>query len=949
MSSARDKPELLNSSFYSSNSINTLDHAKTFRNSLILNVLSDNSIANSIENEGMEDLNGTDATFVEDNESDQAVKRDEYSLASTIKNENSLGKEKPKKNETQTINMSTSPSLSALANILQEKSKTADQKMRNSMLINITEEGEEQGTEEIGETQVSQRDTDSNTYSNLVASPNLIDIDGTNNVKYSTFDNNNDSQPDFLTTPKVEQGQNTQKLNFVSSLNAIVESQEKDIEEPRVDNKQTEIPTPKPSEIPKAEQYDEPVTTVPNIFNNNHNIKTNLRSISENQLRHTYNDAQDSNEIATNIFNKPLQNNSSTTSLPQGYSNNVQPIKRSVTNEQIKSNILRKGPKMDPATRASRTVSTGPVLEQTSQYKEKKGFFSFLKKKNKNTSKKNIPTSTDNYKPSSKFNSTSSKNSAPEIPKKSHSSNNIFGNFKKKKSDIKTSVIHDNAVESSNQDTLEKLNIPKGRSNSNTNVPTPFANIVEPNNGNDIRNRKPTPLNFDSPLVVDTAKTEDDHFIDDDNDKNYILGSPDVGSPAFSLPKPDAGEALFPKFLNSLEVDSIVSLERTRSIKSNKRNSINSHRRSLTDTLSINAQNEGMFITEVGSAVLSTPDLTKSPASSILRSGRFEAPFDMEISTDIDDSEDMINDRNNIDEMINEENETEDKNAFSMKNMENEFEQILSVDDRTSNSVKIAEAEVNGANQIYEEDQELMSDIMDFANIIDFGEEMDLGLGLSLNNDNSFQTPNDVSSNTQTTGPKQEGSIPKIIMNENISPEGSPVKMSDQEENEEVFKYEIRQEKIEPALPSPPLSEKGKIRISFDANSFENENFNEIEDSQYFTEDDLMGIDNDGNLMEKNDALMEHSFTSKSPLSTTLFFEEEEPETSNSQVKLSVSFSTEILLFETYGEEDYDRRPEIATCNQLTPQLAQMIKAELNELKSEMTIHEDSRCYTHYY
>ena len=62
-----------------------------------------------------------------------------------------------------------------------------------------------------------------------------------------------------------------------------------------------------------------------------------------------------------------------------------------------------------------------------------------------------------------------------------------------------------------------------------------------------------------------------------------------------------------------------------------------------------------------------------------------------------------------------------------------------------------------------------------------------------------------------------------------------------------------------------------------------------------------------------------------------------------------LQFSTKIILYETYSEEEYDRHPDIAACNQLTPQLAQMIKIELNALKSKMEIHEASKCYTHFY
>lgn len=62
-----------------------------------------------------------------------------------------------------------------------------------------------------------------------------------------------------------------------------------------------------------------------------------------------------------------------------------------------------------------------------------------------------------------------------------------------------------------------------------------------------------------------------------------------------------------------------------------------------------------------------------------------------------------------------------------------------------------------------------------------------------------------------------------------------------------------------------------------------------------------------------------------------------------------VQFSSRILLYETYGEDEYDREPEVATCNSLTPQLATQIKAELNDLKASMPVHEDSRCYTHFF
>ncbi|CUM67832.1 uncharacterized protein PRCAT00005540001 [Priceomyces carsonii] len=62
-----------------------------------------------------------------------------------------------------------------------------------------------------------------------------------------------------------------------------------------------------------------------------------------------------------------------------------------------------------------------------------------------------------------------------------------------------------------------------------------------------------------------------------------------------------------------------------------------------------------------------------------------------------------------------------------------------------------------------------------------------------------------------------------------------------------------------------------------------------------------------------------------------------------------VKFSSRIILYDTYDDEEYDRHPDAATCNQLTPLLAQQIKEELNSVKSEMEVHQDSRCFTHFF
>lgn len=53
------------------------------------------------------------------------------------------------------------------------------------------------------------------------------------------------------------------------------------------------------------------------------------------------------------------------------------------------------------------------------------------------------------------------------------------------------------------------------------------------------------------------------------------------------------------------------------------------------------------------------------------------------------------------------------------------------------------------------------------------------------------------------------------------------------------------------------------------------------------------------------------------------------------QVKRRISFAHNLSVHTTWAGNIYDRRGEPATCNRLTPQLAQRIKEELNAFKME--------------
>jgi hypothetical protein len=56
------------------------------------------------------------------------------------------------------------------------------------------------------------------------------------------------------------------------------------------------------------------------------------------------------------------------------------------------------------------------------------------------------------------------------------------------------------------------------------------------------------------------------------------------------------------------------------------------------------------------------------------------------------------------------------------------------------------------------------------------------------------------------------------------------------------------------------------------------------------------------------------------------------PNTPNGSMR-SITFSPRIQFHDVWSSQDYDRRGEIATCNRLTPMLAQQIKEELNTFK----------------
>jgi hypothetical protein len=47
----------------------------------------------------------------------------------------------------------------------------------------------------------------------------------------------------------------------------------------------------------------------------------------------------------------------------------------------------------------------------------------------------------------------------------------------------------------------------------------------------------------------------------------------------------------------------------------------------------------------------------------------------------------------------------------------------------------------------------------------------------------------------------------------------------------------------------------------------------------------------------------------------------------------NISWNPKVQFFDVWASSEYDRRGDIATCNRLTPMLAQQIKEELNSFK----------------
>ncbi|CCD25703.1 Bni4p NDAI_0F03850 [Naumovozyma dairenensis CBS 421] len=927
--------DLLHSTFYSSNTINTLDHARTLRNSLIFKEMSDQSISDSLNAPDPPKMRTEDRSY----------------FPMTTK----------KVGETDTVNMTTSPSLTALANILNEKSKNADQKMRRNQNIqpSIIEEEEEE-EQEARETNLNPSVHGSIFMTQQNASPNLIDIDDSNNMSFAVPTNSSlqIEQPDYLTTPKEKR-----KPSNTFSTNQIQETIQEASESIITDKSEHEYAS---IDILHNKQVPVENTSMEDEFHH----ETKSISVTDQTL-------------------------SSTSNFPFLQS---QRIKSNVSNDS--KNLVTKNPTPERQVKAT-PIHTKRTVETT---KKRKSIFSFLKKKNS----KEISTNTELSSNSSSRIASSS--SIPEkLTKRSQSSNGIFNSFRKTKQEPTTQLTelqHDPTpiLPKTRRHTMGTSNTKSALGADSANVDSIQNSSLASKKDENIKMRNPTPLSLD--LALSNKQFEIDDYksaeVKDSHDEQSLISknNDDIGETQQNIiisspSKYDSGEVLFPKSLDEHEVDSIVTIERKRSTK---RSSITSNGRSLADTLSIKAQNEGMFITEAASVVLSTPDLTKSPASSILRNGRFSDLFDS--SDNINTTTTTTDDNNNENTLT--EMETEHRHEFN-SSMQNEFS-LGSIEERL-NELTLDKPDDKGMRHtlkepidvvdnvqpgnedddnlsnntsIANEDQELMSDIMEFANIINFGDEIDLNLDLTpsipqyrtfnpavVNNNNNNSNVRNIESFTDDDFSIPENNKEKEILTD--SGLGIHFDTFEKEKREEEGRIEVgagnevnipHDIHVSNEIPNPP-----EVRFEqAHEDEFEYEDFNRYNGgiiapptlNAYSPELPMTrpismsfrGLHNSSNL---NSSPLDPVVTTNVNITND--------ETQNTDIIESkittrdayIRFEPKIILYETYGVDEYDRNPELSTCNQLTPQLAQMIKAELNELKSTMEIHESSRCYTHFY
>jgi len=463
--------------------------------------------------------------------------------------------------------------------------------------------------------------------------------------------------------------------------------------------------------------------------------------------------------------------------------------------------------------------------------------------------------------------------SPPHIAKKSTSSTSLFDAFKRKNGKNKPTLASKSFSD-----------IPNIQINNNNNNDSMTNNHKFSSSTNDIIKQ----VENDDSLSISTIESAE--FNEDFNTLNV-----DNNRPTSQIS--NSGDDVFPKSLNPQEIESIVSLERNRSIRS-RHSTMSQRQMSLSDAISLNAHEEGMYVTQGGKEP-SIPDLHKSPSNSVLKKQNSMSSF--RIDDDLEFGEDL--------------------------STELEFDNIAdSYEPETFN--------INNNNNNNGEDGEDASRFMEFANFIDFGGDLELNFDFEEGNkftDSPKRTlrPSVPSPRLQPPLSTKPFNSPQLSNGHGTT--SSPLLESPILQNEPFQNptYSFHHQRVNsnnssisasssPALQPLPhfIQEQTSRPISM--------SFKGLRAPAFV---------NNKNALTSSSSFVSQNSSSKAP---------------NSNTK-KVGFSSKIVLYDAWNEDDYDRHPDVATCNQLTPMIAQQIKEELNELKREMEIHEDSECYTHFY
>lgn len=421
------------------------------------------------------------------------------------------------------------------------------------------------------------------------------------------------------------------------------------------------------------------------------------------------------------------------------------------------------------------------------------------------------------------------------------------------------------------------------------------------------------------------------------------------------------GEDVFPKHLDLSEISSIQTLEMAKRASLNL--TPNTKRMSLTDSISIKQENEGMFVEYDSNLQIHTPDLSKSPTSSILRSGKFDNSRNSMIFSDSGKS----TNRNSL--ILSDNGRRSNRNS----RYENRTSLLSNGNNnKSSASYQILEEDTQKPEaplldiDFDFEDSEYVSEIMEFKNIIDFGDYIDLDFDVNEDKDNEKI----VSISEPENGPR--GSL---VLNGLGILSTSKTGIEPEVETPELLKENTPEleTKEDPYLPTlSPTSPDTPTKVRPLSMSFKGLNSNEFtnlfEDVAYEEEEEKEKEGKQNLEYGKNSTYEETGsyadggsyYEEEEDFNFYDRLEEDEMDEYNSELddyvdenfptnnKKSVHFASRIILFDTYTADEYDRRPDLATCNQLTPELAMFIREEVNTMKGEMDVHQESIQYTHF-